>query len=89
MLLYYCVTFRAHAQQYFSITVTPSPTSKQTTWVARLPQVEQYFALSLGLLTNGRSDNRNFTIYFTFLPNFQSERLSEIWQLQPLRKLWI
>ncbi len=49
--------------------VTPSPTSKQASRVARLPHVEQYFGFfSLGLCTKGFSEIRDFTIIHFKLP---------------------
>jgi hypothetical protein len=56
--------FFEHTSQYFSTMVTPSPTSKQASRVARLPHVEQYFSfLSLGPCTKGFSEIRDFIIY--------------------------
>ena len=49
--------------------VTPSPTSKQASMVARLPHVEQCFNFfSLGPCTKGFSEIRDFTIYYFKLP---------------------
>jgi len=62
--------FFEHTSQYFSTMVTPSPTSKQASRVARLPHVEQYFGFfSLGLCTKGFSEIRDFTIYSLQTPN--------------------
>jgi hypothetical protein len=54
--------------QYFSITVIPSPTSKEASWVAGLPQIVQYFIFfCLGLLTKGFSVNKNLLIEIHFV----------------------
>ncbi len=56
-------SFSAHAPQYFSIIVTPLPTSKCASTVARLPHVEQYFSFfSFGPGMNGFLLIRDFTI---------------------------
>jgi hypothetical protein len=56
--------FFEHGSQYFSIIVTPSPTSNQASKVARLPQVEQYFGFfSLELFTYGFSANKDLSVF--------------------------
>jgi hypothetical protein len=58
--------FFEHTSQYFSIMVTPSPTSKQASVVARLPHVEQCFNFfSLGPWTKGFREISDLTIYYS------------------------
>lgn len=56
-------TFFAHASQYFSTKITPSPTLNKASWVALRPQVTQNFGFELVLSSNDLRCIKFFCIF--------------------------
>ena len=59
-------TFFAHASQYFSTKITPSPTLNKASWVALRPQVTQNFGFELVLSSNDLRCIKFFCIFKSF-----------------------
>jgi len=75
----YLIAFSAHCLQYFSINVTPCPTSKEASCVAGLSQVMQYLAfLFTSMLAKGFRDIKIRVIHFVRLPTSAINREAAI-----------
>lgn len=77
--VFYLIALSAHCLQYFSISVTPCPTSKEASCVAGLSQVIQYLAfLFTPMLAKGFSEIKIRIIYLVMLPTSAINREAAI-----------